>query len=326
MNIDLTPIVGTLGPLYLMILIGAALKGLGILPAEVAPLISRVVMTLTLPALVFFSIRRAGNGEVPLDADLLLKVPLIAYIVILVSGGLAWAAGRFLELSRPQKGSLILASMFGSTAFLGYPIMTALASGSRIGPVGQTAHVIYSEIGNLMMLVTVGVAVASIYGEGNKFTWRSLLAVPRAAPFIALMIGLLFYNDTGVPKVVTDLTQQMGGTTSFLMMLYLGMSMVGTEVTAYWRTILASQVIKLIVGPVLGLILLGLLQLGTSTTAHDFVSAVVIDSATPSILLCLAYAAQYKLDMRLATALVFSSAVVSLITMAFWLGFALQGP
>jgi predicted permease len=173
-----------------------------------------------------------------------------------------------------------------------------------------------------MMLVTVGVAVASIYGEGGKFTWRSLLAVPRAAPFIALMIGLLFYNDKGVPDVVTALTQQMGGTTSFLMMLYLGMSMVGAEVTTYWRSILASQTIKLIVGPVLGLILLAVLQLGNNP---DFVKAVVIDSATPSILLCLAYAAQYKLDMRLATALVFSSAVASLITMAFWLGLALQG-
>ena len=317
MNLNLDPIIGTLGPLYLMVVIGAALKALGILPAEVAPLIARVVMTLTLPALVFTSIRRAGTSNVPLTLDLLFKVPLIAYIIILVSGSLAWAVGRWLRLSRPQKGSLILAAMFGSTAFLGYPIMKALngAKPQLLGDQGLAAHIIYSEIGTLLMLVTVGLAVASIYGEGGAFSWRNLLAVPRATPFIALMIGLLFYNDPGVPKVLTDLTQTMGDTTSFLMMLYLGMSIVGTGLVAYWPAILASQAIKLIVAPILSLVLLGVLQIGGNP---DFLKAVVIDSSAPSILLCLAYAAQYKLDLRLAAALVFSSFVFSLLTVAFW--------
>ncbi len=317
MNLNLGPIIATLGPLYLMVVIGAVLKALGILPAEVAPLIARVVMTLTLPALVFTSIRRAGTSNVPLTLDLLFKVPLIAYITILVSGALAWAIGRRLHLSRPQKGSLILASMFGSTAFLGYPIMTTLngTTPQLLGDQGMAAHIIYSEIGTLLMLVTVGLVVASIYGEGSAFSWRNLLAVPRAAPFIALMIGLLFYNDTGVPKVLTDLTKQMGDTTSFLMMLYLGMSIVGTGIAAYWPVILASQAVKLILAPVLSFILLGLLQIGGNP---DFLKAVVIDSSAPSILLCLAYAAQYKLDLRLAAALVFSSFAFSLLTVAFW--------
>ena len=44
-------IITNLGPLFAVIVIGALLKTLGILPAEAAPLIARVVMTLTLPAL-----------------------------------------------------------------------------------------------------------------------------------------------------------------------------------------------------------------------------------------------------------------------------------
>ena len=56
----------------------------------------------------------------------------------------------------------------------------------------------------------------------------------------------------------------LGGTTSFLMMFYLGMSIVGSGVLAYWRPILASQGIKLIVAPLLALILGGVLQMSAN--------------------------------------------------------------
>jgi malate permease and related proteins len=312
MNADLSAIVQNLGPLFGVIILGALFRGLGILPAEAAPLISRVVMTLTLPALVFTSIRRAGASNLAVGLDLL-QMPLLAYIVIAACGALAWGAARHLRLSRPQTGAFILASMFGSTAFLGYPIVDTLVQANRLSAEGSFAHVLYSEVGTLVTLVTVGVLVGSLYGEGEKLGWRSLLSVPRAAPFIALMIGLLFYNDP-LPAVVTDLMKLMGSATSFLMMLYLGMSIAGSGVQTYLRPILASQAIKLIAAPLLAVALA--LAFGMS---RDLVKVAVIDSSFPSILLCLAYAGQYKLDLRLATALVFSSFVFSILTMAVWL-------
>ena len=45
----------------------------------------------------------------------------------------------------------------------------------------------------------------------------------------------------------------------------------------------------------------------------------MINSSFPGILLCLAYAGQYKLDLRLATALIFSSFVFGILTMGVWL-------
>ncbi|HET7076878.1 MAG TPA: AEC family transporter [Chloroflexia bacterium] len=317
MSANLAPVLTQLASLFGVIVIGALLKVLGILPAELAPLVSRVVMTLTLPALVFTAIRSAGAKPFSLD---LLKMPLLAAIVIAASWVLAWLAARALHLNRPQTGAFILASIFGSTAFLGYPIITALATVDKIGDTGQLAHVLYSEIGTLVALVTFGLIVASIYGEGAEVSWRNLLAVPRAAPFIALMLGLLFYSDP-LPGVITNLMNLMGQTTSFLMMLYLGMSIVGTGVLAYWRPVLVSQGIKLLFAPLLGVLLVALLGMQGNP---DLLKVAVIDSSTPSILLCLAYAAQYKLDLRLATTLVFSSFVLSLITMGLWLTLVIQ--
>jgi malate permease and related proteins len=317
MSANLTPVLIQLASLFGVIVIGALLKVLGILPAELAPLISRVVMTLTLPALVFNSIRSAGAQPFSLD---LLKMPLLAIIVIAASWALAWLGARALHLTRPQTGAFILASMFGSTAFLGYPIINALFSVKAIAETGRLAHVLYSEIGTLVTLVTFGLIVASIYGEGAEVSWRNLLAVPRAAPFIALMLGLLFYSDP-LPDVITNLMTLMGQTTSFLMMLYLGMSIVGTGVLAYWRPVLLSQGIKLLFAPLLGVLLIVLLGMQENP---DLLKVAVIDSSTPSILLCLAYAAQYKLDLHLATTLIFSSFVFSILTMGVWLTLVIQ--
>ena len=324
---NLVPVLTSLGSLFAVIVIGALLKAFGILPAEVAPTIARVVMTLTLPSLVFTAVYNANPGAhdpaqraaAPVTPALL-AVPLLAYVGIAACGGLAWLAARLLHLDRAQKGTFILASMFGSTAFLGYPVVQALVTTNQIGATANLAHPLYSEVGTLVTLVTVGLVVASIYGEGAALTWRNILAVPRAAPFIALMIGLLFYNER-LPVVITNLTGFMGQTTSFLMMLYLGMSIAGSEILVYLRPIFASQFIKLVFAPLITLLLAA--GLGLLNTAADALKVSVIDASTPSILLCLAYAAQYKLDVRLANSLVFGSFVLSLITMVFWIGVVL---
>jgi malate permease and related proteins len=312
MNANLVSVVLQLAPLFAVVVIGVLFKALGILPAEIAPLLSRLVMTLTLPALVFSSIHRAGMAHIPFSLEYL-KVPLVAYVVMAACGLLAWQAGKRLALARAQRGALILAAMLGSTAFLGYPIIITLTDAHQLPGNAPLVHALYSEIGTLVVLVTIGLMIASVFGEGAAFTWRNLLAVPRAAPFIALILALLFYDDP-LPDALTKTVDFIGQTSSFLMMLYLGISIVGTGVLAYWRPILASQGLKLIFAPLLAFGLGFLLQMSA-----DLREVSVIDSATPSILLCLAYAAQYKLDLHLATALVFSSFVFSVLTLAVWL-------
>src|SRR5262249_4667914 len=146
-------VIQNLIPLFVVIVVGVLYKAFGILQAEIAPLLARLVMTLTLPALVFDQIRQAGAKNIPFSLDFL-KVPLLAYLVMAVCGLLAWATGKRLALPRTQQGAVILAAMLGSTAFLGYPIITALTQAGQLGPDAPLAHTLYSEIGTLVVLVT----------------------------------------------------------------------------------------------------------------------------------------------------------------------------
>src|SRR5205085_8014712 len=112
MNANLGSVVQQLAPLFAVIVVGVLFKALGILPAEIAPLLSRLVMTLTLPALVFSYIHQAGTANIPFGLDFL-KVPLVAYLVMATCGLLAWVASKRLALARPQQGAVILAASLG---------------------------------------------------------------------------------------------------------------------------------------------------------------------------------------------------------------------
>ncbi len=304
---DLSLMLSTIQTLVVLIMLGSVLKAFNIMPAEFAPMINRVVLTVTLPALVFRAIRSTAGKALGLES---LKIPLLAVLVILGCAGLGYVlANNVLHLDRKKTGAFLLSVMFGSTAFVGYPLFTTLTKDGGLSPDALFHHVFYSELGILVPLVTLGLVVASYYGEGRRFVISDLLAIPRSAPFIAMLLGLLFYNDT-LPPIVDTTVDTLANSTSFLMMFSLGLTINWRDLTIYWRANLLAGLVRLIAAPIMAFFLARLLNMG------DVMSRVaIIDSAMPAILLSLVYAAQFKLDVKFASALVFTNFILSLPTL-----------
>ncbi len=306
---DLNLMLSTIQTLVVLIMLGSVLKAFNIMPAEFAPMINRVVLTVALPALVFRAIRSTAGKALGLES---LKIPLLAVLVILGCAGLGYLlANRVLHLDRRRTGAFLLAVMFGSTAFVGYPLFTTLTQEGGLSQEALFHHVFYSELGILVPLVTLGLIVASYYGEGRRFALSDLLAIPRSAPFIAMLLGLLFYNDT-LPPLVGKTVDTLADSTSFLMMFALGLTINWRDLTTYWRANLLAGGVRLIAAPILAFFLSRLLGMS------DVMSRVaIIDSAMPAILLSLVYATQFKLDVKFASALVFTNFLLSLPTLIF---------
>jgi len=307
---DINQLLSAVEGLVVLIMLGSALKAFKIMPAEFAPMINRVVLTVTLPALVFRALRSTQGKAIGLES---LLIPLISVVVILSCAGLGYLVARLLHLDRKRTGVFLLAVMFGSTAFVGYPLFQVLATQPRLGNTALSQHVFYSELGTLVPLVTLGLVVASYYGEGRRFEWRDLLAVPRSAPFIAMLLGLLFYNDT-LPPIVGTTVNTLADSTSFLMMFSLGLTINWGDLAKFWQANLGAVAVRLVAGPIIGFILATLMQ-ALFHVSDVMVRVVVIDSAMPAILLCLVYAAQFKLDVKFASALVFTNFLFSLPTL-----------
>ena len=144
--------------LVTLIMLGTCLRYLGILKDEHGALFARIVTDVTLPALIFLAV---SSHPVHLKQ---LMPPCVLIVTELICGLSAWGVGRILKLSRPKPGALILASMFSSSAFLGYAVIKELFQNNDRA-LAEAA--IISEFGVGIMIFTLGVAIAIFFGSSN---------------------------------------------------------------------------------------------------------------------------------------------------------------
>jgi len=299
----------------LMVALGSVARALNLVPPTAAGLLNNIVMSFFLPALVFTGIKKTQGTALTPD---LLRIPLVAYLTIGACGLVAFCLGKYVfRMPRPQMGAFLLTSMFGSTAFIGIPLITGIYNEKEYGKAisGQALlqHTFYSELGSLILLVTVAIIIASFYGEkaySEKIPfWQNLLAVPRSGPFLGMVLGLLFFTET-IPEPVLNTLNLLSQGTLPIMMFSLGLTIVWKDVRSQFLKILAMNVIKLIFAPVLALFLARYFDMTPMTQG-----VILLDAATPAIVICLSYAAEYKLDREFASTCIFSSFFFSLITL-----------
>jgi predicted permease len=220
-------------------------------------------------------------------------------------------------MNRPQMGAFLLTSMFGSTAFIGIPLITGMYNekiyGKEASGKAILQHTFYSELGSLILLVSVAIMIASYYGERNQGQkvsfWWNLRAVPQSGPFLGMLMGLLFYTEE-IPGPVLDTLNTLAQGTLPIMMFSLGLTIVWKDVRSQFPKILAMNFIKMIVAPILALLLARAMNMDPMTQG-----VILLDAATPAIVICLAYAAEYKLDREFASTCIFSSFFFALITL-----------
>lgn len=319
MGVQIGTILATLGTVTGAVLLGFLMRAAGIFKGDESALITRIVLTVLLPVFVFSGIKniRINNPNATVSVEIL-KIPVIAFVVIGVCGGVAYFLGKYvLRLNRPKLGAFLLTSMFGSTGFIALPLVNGIypSPNPLKNPTSPMIleHAFYSELGSLTLLVTVGVIIASYYGERTygekpKFNWRSLLDVPRNGPFLGLMLGLLFFTSD-IPKPVVDTLAFLGQATLPMMMFSLGLTIMWKDIRKNLGSVLAMNAIKLILAPVVAISLCQIFGLNGPTTG-----VILLNAATPAVIICLVYAAQYKLDRDFASTAVFSSFFFCLIT------------
>lgn len=312
----MTAEIGTiLTPLFTItgaVVIGMIMRATGILKGDEAGVITRIVLIVLLPVYVFTQIKNVRSDNLSPE---ILKIPVVAYLVIALSGALAYFVGRyFFRMERPRLGAFMLTAMFGSTGFIGLPLVSSIYAKSdptQINPI--LAHAFYSELGSLTLLVTVGVMIASyfgekVYGEKPKFSWRILLDIPKNGPFLGMMLGLLFYTFE-IPGPVLNTLSFLGQATLPLMMFSMGLTIVWKDIRKFIGPIMTVNFIRLFLVPVLALLLARLLGLGTVAQG-----VILLNAATPAMIICLVYAAQYNLDREFTSTAVFSSFFFCIVT------------
>ncbi len=132
-----------------------------ILAEDHSLILARIVTDLCLPAMIFISL--AGKTIVleqllPAFEMLFLELSCIA---------LAWFISYKLNFSKEKQGAVVFCSAFGSSTFLGYPLIIQMFPDN---PEALTEAVLISEIGVGYPIFILGPILASYFssGENNK--------------------------------------------------------------------------------------------------------------------------------------------------------------
>ena len=288
----------------LVMLLGAGVRRLGILQREDGVLLVRVVIYLTMPALIFLVLLRAD-----LETSLLL-VPVAAWLVHLILLVPLLVAVRRLRVDSPRGGAIVVATAVGNTGFFGIPLIAASGSGFSVA-----AAVMYDALATGIITWTSTVAVASAMGEGTRgprVEWgqvgRSLLLPPVWALVAGLGLNLAGVNE--MPDPVERPLEILQGGVLPLVMLYAGLMIDLRGLRRVWRDVSAITVARLGLGAAVGLGVAALLRLD-----GEIFATVVLMAAMPTAMMSLVLGGQFRLRTDIIAGAVVATTILCTATL-----------
>jgi predicted permease len=237
-----------LGPIFLLVALGAALQRGGFFRAGAVPGLNRLCYWVTLPALIVASLARGGPGAGAGWASWGGRELLVMAGVTLVVAALGWLAAGALRLPWGERGTFTQAFFRGNLAFVGLPILL------KAPDVDAAAlMLLLAPMMVLYNIVAVAVLVASRHGLGWA-TARPLAGEWLRNPIIwASALGGLAYARVWVlPGALGETINLLGKMAVPLALVTIGAVLVALP-TGAWRAAAWGAVAgKVALSPLLG--------------------------------------------------------------------------
>lgn len=303
--------------MFAIISLAVLLKRIGVLSKNDDKLFSRIVLQITLPAVIFSSLAvKQFNSEFLIMA-VIMAVIEIGIII------LAWSIASLLKFERGEKGALILVSAFGMTALLGYPIIRQVFPGNALA---MEEAVVTSELGVGLLIFILGPLIAEYYGESKvegKSIFKSAKKFFVSPIFISLIAGIGFSfiplkHDSELFSTFVRIFKLIGNANLLLVAFTIGLIIEFKRTKHIVLFVGIAILLKLILKPLLA---------GWLTSSPQFTDMmreiVFIETALPSAILTAVFAKQYNcrpdlVSMTIVVTLIVSLVSVSLLFLAFF--------
>ena len=303
-----TKVISSFAVLVALICLAMMLRRLGLVKEEHGALFSKLVTHVTLPALIFVSL---AKSILHWEYALLALIMLAAEIACLV---LAWLVGRQMRLPPPQLGALSLTAGFGCSALLGYAVISQVYGGD-VQAIAEA--VVISELGVGPALFTLGTMIAMYFGSGHEVAGGRVAEAMqffRSPIFVAVLAGLAWSTlrlptDTGFVNVAFQAIGVLGSANTLLVAMTVGGLLHFQGLRSTLPLVAVACAIKLLIKP----LMVWLPSLAFDLSAIQ-IQILVLEAAMPSALLTVVLANTYGCDGKLASKLVFATAVVSTAT------------
>ena len=249
-----------------------------------ARLVLKTMLYVLVPPVVFFNLVRL-EFDAEVGAGL-----AVAWVVVLLSGAIAFAVARRMRLDRPQTGAVINATLHPNTGYLGLPLCAAL-----LGTEHLDEAVVYDVLVGTPTLLLLAFAVGAALGTeaGDTVRDRVVAFFTRNPPLAAAVLALLA-PDSLAPDALVDASRVL-----VFALLPLGFWAVGVTLAdeprfppPMTRRLGAALGLRLVVAPAL--------LVALSVPFFDIPDAYLLLAAMPTGINGLVVAHAYGLDFSVA--------------------------
>ena len=229
-------------------------------------------------------------------------VIVYALCFIFVIGALTFVVGYFLKLDRPALVAILITTMFANTGNYGLPLVSFAFGEEALSYAG-----IYF-ITTTVLFYTFGVFLASLGHMSFREALVGIFRIPMMyAVVLAILINIL---NVDVPTPISRAVDLAAGGTIPLMLVLLGVQLTQVEFSGNQRALQLSVSLRLVIAPLLALLFASLFGLQSISR-----QASVTQASMPSMVSATVLAAEYNLDSKLVTAVVFISTLLSPFTL-----------
>lgn len=191
---NLILIVGLVSPVFLIIALGYLLKSLKIINENFVNLTSKIVFTVSLPALIFIEVSKISLSEV-LD----IKMLVFVYAGIIISFIFVWLIAMPLIKNGKDRGAFIQGSFRGNYAIVGLALISNIFGSEKLGK----ASLLLAFIIPLYNILSVIALTVPNRKEKQLNTIKTLWEIIKNPLIIAVIIAVPFsYYRWELPNVV----------------------------------------------------------------------------------------------------------------------------
>ena len=259
--------------------------------------LGRVIFYLFSPVLVFDLLI---HNELPLSE--MARTMGFCLAVFAVMSALTLLIGRLARLDRLTMTAVLLTAAFANTGNYGLPLVSFAFGEDAL------AHATLYFVTTSILFNTVGVLIASLGHLDFKQAALGMLKVPTI--YAVILAALLNQFNITLPLPLERTVGFAAEGAIPLMLILLGVELARVEWSHSLRALGLGAGLRLLVGPLVGLLLAGLFGLQGAARQGN-----IIETATPAAVTNAVLATEYKLDSSLVTAIIFIGTILSPLTL-----------
>ncbi|MCJ7834145.1 AEC family transporter [Cuneatibacter sp. NSJ-177] len=300
---DYSVVVVNIVEIFAMIGVGFAAGKFGVVSEKLSSELSSLLISVTLPASIFASMLREFDLALLENSILIL---CLGFGFLFLSIGLAYLLAKLFRVPKQKKGVWLFAATFTNASFMGFPVAQAVWGNDGL---------FLASILNLAFTIlnfSIGVRMICLSSaDERKIPWKKMLFTPIN---VAILLGLVFFvGRIAMPEPVAAVVRSLGQMTTPLSMFVIGLNMAaGSFVSLFQdKDALSVSVVRLVVVPLLVFAGLKLLPWRDNQVVCG---VTMLLFAMPAPSLCLIFAEQYHSNTPMAVKVIFSSTLLSVIT------------